>query len=144
MMTKQQEREALNRIKKILADAGEDSYIGIAFAGCVSDAEANIENDWALSMLERWKSTEKKLEAAETQVAQVEALRAERNALRTELDKRNAQYANLMKKSVEDLDSQKSEEHAALERARSRADAAEAEIIRLKAKLYDFMTAAKD
>jgi hypothetical protein len=38
----------------------------------------------------------------------------------------------------------RSDEHTALERAQSRADAAEAEIIRLKAKLYDFMTAAKD
>lgn len=38
----------------------------------------------------------------------------------------------------------KQQERAALERAQSRADAAEAEIIRLKAKLYDFMTAAKD
>lgn len=85
MMTKQQEREALERIKNILADAGADSYIGMAFAGCVEDAESNIENDWALSMAGR-----------------------------------------------------------ALERAQSRADAAEAEIIRLKAKLYDFMTAAKD
>lgn len=50
MMTKQQEREALERIKNILADAGADSYIGMAFAGCVEDAESNIENDWALSM----------------------------------------------------------------------------------------------
>ena len=30
MMTKQQEREALERIKNILADAGADSYIGMA------------------------------------------------------------------------------------------------------------------
>ena len=49
MMTKQQEREALERIKNILADAGADSYIGMAFAGCVEDAESNIENDWALT-----------------------------------------------------------------------------------------------
>ena len=49
-----------------------------------------------------------------------------------------------LRKSAEALNSLRSEEHAALERAQSRADAAEAEIIRLKAKLYDFMTAAKD
>lgn len=54
MMTKQQEREALKRIKNILVDAGADSYIGMAFAGCVEDAESNIENDWALSMAGRW------------------------------------------------------------------------------------------
>lgn len=60
MMTKQQEREALERIKNILADAGADSYIGMAFAGCVEDAESNIENDWALSMAGRWQSAEQK------------------------------------------------------------------------------------
>ncbi len=42
------------------------------------------------------------------------------------------------------MNSWRSDEHTALERAQSRADATEAEIIRLKAKLYDFMTAAKD
>lgn len=74
MMTKQQEREALERIKNILADAGADSYIGMAFAGCVEDAESNIENDWALSMAGRWQSAEQKLEA----------VKAEADGLRTD------------------------------------------------------------
>lgn len=140
MMTKQQEREALERIKNILADAGADSYIGMAFAGCVEDAESNIENDWALSMAGRWQSAEQKLEAVK---AEADGLRAEREAMRAELDKYNAEVEKL-RKSAENLNSWRSEEHAALERAQSRAEAAEAEIIRLKAKLYDFMTAAKD
>lgn len=79
MMTKQQEREALERIKNILADAGADSYIGMAFAGCVEDAESNIENDWALSMAGRWQSAEQKLEAVK---AEADGLRAEREVLR--------------------------------------------------------------
>lgn len=140
MMTKQQEREALERIKNILADAGDDSYIGMAFTGCVEDAESNIENDWALSMAGRWQSAEQKLEAVK---AEANGLRAEREAMRAELDKYNAEVEKL-RKSAENLNSRRSEEHTALERAQSRADAAEAEIIRLKAKLYDFMTAAKD
>ena len=64
-------------------------------------------------------------------------------ASRAELDKYSVDVEKL-RKSAEALNSRRSEEHAALERAQSRADAAEAEIIRLKAKLYDFMTAAKD
>lgn len=140
MMTKQQEREALERIKNILADAGADSYIGMAFAGCVEDAESNIENDWALSMAGRWQNAEHKLEAVK---AEADGLRAEREALRAELDKYSVDVEKL-RKSAEALNSRRSEEHAALERAQSRADAAEAEIIRMKAKLYDFMTAAKD
>lgn len=140
MMTKQQEREALERIKNILADAGADSYIGMAFSGCVEDAESNIENDWALSMAGRWQNAERKLEAVK---AEADGLRAEREAMRAELDKYNAEVEKL-RKSAENLNSRRSEEHTALERAQSRADATEAEIIRLKAKLYDFMTAAKD
>lgn len=140
MMTKQQEREALERIRNILADAGADSYIGMAFAGCVEDAESNIENDWALSMAGRWQNAEQKLEAVK---AEADGLRAEREAMRAELDKYNAEVEKL-RKSAENLNSRRSEEHTALERAQCRADAAEAEIIRLKAKLYDFMTAAKD
>lgn len=140
MMTKQQEREALERIKNVLADAGADSYIGMAFSGCVEDAESNIENDWALSMAGRWQNAERKLEAVK---AEADGLRAEREAMRAELDKYNAEVEKL-RKSAENLNSRRSEEHTALERAQSRADATEAEIIRLKAKLYDFMTAAKD
>lgn len=145
MMTKQQEREALERIKNILADAGADSYIGMAFAGCVEDAESNIENDWALSMAGRWQSAEQKLEAVKTEAVKTEAdgLRAEREVLRAELDRCNARIAELTE-AAQTLNSWRSDEHTALERAQSRADAAEAEIIRLKAKLYDFMTAAKD
>ena len=92
MMTKQQEREALERIKNILADAGADSYIGMALAGCVEDAESNIENDWALSMAGRWQSAEQKLEAVK---AEADGLRAEREVLRAELDRCNARIAEL-------------------------------------------------
>lgn len=96
MMTKQQEREALERIKNILAVK-----------------------------------------------AEADGLRAEREVLRAELDRCNARIAELTE-AAQTLNSWRSDEHTALERAQSRADAAEAEIIRLKAKLYDFMTAAKD
>ena len=52
--TKQQERAALEKIRKIVEELGPDSYIATAFDGCFKDAEANIENDWALSMKDRW------------------------------------------------------------------------------------------
>lgn len=120
--------------------SGADSYIGMAFAGCVEDAESNIENDWALSMAGRWQSAEQKLEAVK---AEADGLRAEREVLRAQLDRCNARIAELTE-AAQTLNSWRSDEHTALERAQSRADAAEAEIIRLKAKLYDFMTAAKD
>ena len=43
--TKEQELKALEKIKKIVADLGEDSYIGMAFEGCFEIAKDNIEND---------------------------------------------------------------------------------------------------
>ena len=50
MTTKEQERKALEQIKKIVDSLGEDSYVGIAFEGCFEIAETNIKNDWACSM----------------------------------------------------------------------------------------------
>lgn len=53
MSTKDEERKALEKIRKIVADLGEDSYIGMAFAGCFEDAERNIDEDAAYSNAER-------------------------------------------------------------------------------------------
>lgn len=61
MMTKQEEREALKKIEKIIKAAGPDSYIGIAFAGCCEIAADNIENDFGDSMQSRVFSREKEL-----------------------------------------------------------------------------------
>ena len=51
--TKDQEREALEKIKAILDTLGPDSYVGTAFEGCLEIAEENIENDFACSMKQR-------------------------------------------------------------------------------------------
>lgn len=57
--TKEQERKALEKIRKIVADLGEDSYIGTAFEGCFEIAEENIDNDFACSMKQRAERAEK-------------------------------------------------------------------------------------
>lgn len=53
MTTKEQERKALEQIRKIVAGLGEDSYVATAFEGCFEIAEQNIENDFACSMEQR-------------------------------------------------------------------------------------------
>jgi len=53
MTTKEQERKALEKIRKIVAEPGENSYIATAFEGCFKIAEENIENDFACSMKQR-------------------------------------------------------------------------------------------
>lgn len=48
--TKEQERQALEKIRKIIAGLGENSYVGTAFEGCFEIAESNIEYDFAESL----------------------------------------------------------------------------------------------
>jgi chromosome segregation ATPase len=143
-MTKQQERDALNMIKGILEDAGKDSYIGMAFSGCVEDAESNIDNDWALSMADRWKSSEQKLEQTTARADElqsvVDAKTRDINAMKIEMQHLQSD----LKMGIDCLHAKSEElekERAAADSAARRAEAAEAEIIRLKAKLYDFMMA---
>ena len=82
MTTKEQERKALEQIKKILAGLEEDSYVVTAMRGMVEDAESNIENDWAGSMYDRWQTAGTKLCDAERKIAELEAELACERSLR--------------------------------------------------------------
>lgn len=66
--TKEQERKALEKIRKIVEELGADSYIGTAFEGCFEIAEENIENDFACSMKQRWEAAQKEAEGLEMEV----------------------------------------------------------------------------
>ena len=66
--TKEQERKALEKIKKIVSDLGPDSYLSTAFKGCFEDAEYNIENDFACSPYDRWISEKRRADSLEEQV----------------------------------------------------------------------------
>ncbi|KAB0577207.1 hypothetical protein EI53_01229 [Fusobacterium naviforme] len=62
MTTKEQERKALDKIRKIVEELGENSYIGMAFEGCFEIGEENIENDFGCSMKQRAETAEKNAE----------------------------------------------------------------------------------
>lgn len=94
MVTKEQERKALEQIKKIIAGLGKDSYIGMAFDGCLEDAEQNIENDFGCSMKQRVEMLEVRLEDSET----------ENEKLRTENEKLRNEVANLKSKTLSTAD----------------------------------------
>lgn len=84
MTTKEQERQAIAKIRRIVEDLGENSYIGSAMDGVLEVAEQNIEDDAAYSMKERMEiaerreqeqreraeKMEKELKAAQTELAQ--------------------------------------------------------------------------
>lgn len=73
MVTKEQERKALEQIEKIVSALGADSYIATAFDGCFQDAEENIENDFALSMKGRYLTESKKAKDLRSEVDRLKA-----------------------------------------------------------------------
>lgn len=68
--TKQQERYALEKIKRMVAQLGPDSYLAAAFEGCFELATENIENDWICSMADRTRRAEKRAEELEEKLAE--------------------------------------------------------------------------
>jgi len=62
MTNKEQERKALQQIRRIVAGLGENSYVATALDGCFEIAEQNIDNDWACSMKQRAESAEQSAE----------------------------------------------------------------------------------
>lgn len=60
--SKEQEKEALELIRGIIRDLGENSYVGAAFEGCSEIAEANIRDDAMCSLKQRLEQAERELE----------------------------------------------------------------------------------
>lgn len=148
--TKQQERDTLEKIRKMVERLGPDSYLAAAFEGCFSLAAENIENDWACSMADRARRAEKRAEELEDKLAEsmkdYEAAHAAAHAVAEEKDAENAR----LKARIQELlkDSEHGREYidtlsARAREAQRRAEAAEAEVIHLKAKLYDLLVAGK-
>lgn len=77
LATKEQERKAVEKIRKIVEELGEDSYVGTALEGCLQDAENNIECDFGDSMKRRWEYAEEQLKAAQEQIADLKDKLAE-------------------------------------------------------------------
>ena len=140
--TKERERKALEQIKKIVEGLGNDSYIGMAFEGCFEIAEENIANDFGCSMKQR---ADKASEEAEyfKKAAELYAEEQEKEQERVEeLEKRVGQLEARRDELLEEV---KKGTDATIQNwnkfreQEDRADRAEAEVIKLKAKLYDLL-----
>ena len=136
MLTKDQERGVLNKIVKLIESTGNDSYISTAFAGCVKDAEANIEDDAAYSWMDRAAAAEVKLHQALKEVetykeraANLETLRVEQNRRACEAEKR----ADELQAEINQLRQIKAQ-YEALQQVH------EQETTKLKSRLYDLIT----
>lgn len=143
--TKQQERDALDKIRKIVEQLGPDSYIATAFEGCFDLAAENIENDWACSMADRVRRAEKRAAEAEDKLAESEKdYEAAHAAAHAVAEEKDAEIATLHARIQELLMKSECGDLAVrVGEAQRRAEAAEAEVIALKAKLYDFMVGNK-
>jgi len=145
LATKDQEREALAEIKKIVEGLGPESYIGTAFDGCFQDAVENIDNDSWFSMKQRFESEHEKAvhnEGVATEACK--ALNTEKQVsaqLREQIDAID-ETLQQTRASAETLNHLLTEQRDATGETQRRADAAEQLVTELKAKLYDYMTGA--
>lgn len=93
MTSKEEERKALEQIKKIVSALGPDSYIATAFEGCFDIAESNIDNDFACSMkqwADRLEGQNKELtKTVAEQKAEIERLNSTNQSLRQDRDTGN-------------------------------------------------------
>lgn len=142
--TKDQEREALAKIKKIVEGLGPQSYLATAFEGCFQDAEDNIENDFAFSMASRYQSEHEKAvhnEGVATEACKATNAEKQKNAeLQKQIDAIEESLEQT-RASAETLNRLLTEQREATTQAEQRATAAELLVTQLKAKLYDYMTA---
>lgn len=145
MTTKDQEREALEEIKAIVERiGGDDSYIGMAFKGCCDIAADNIENDFGDSWMDRWSAAiddhNKTREALREAIEENNSLKTELECVKDQLEKVR-EVRDEWKDEAGKNDELLTEARINYREASSKAAALETENIKLKAKLYDLMTA---
>ena len=142
-MTKEQERAALAKIDKIIKEAGPDSYIGMTFDGMIALCEENIANDWGCNPI-------KDLDTARERIAAMQRIENENGKTISQLNDACREHMQ----ETADADERYKAEHlenletagklnqtvGKLETANQTIKDLQAEIVTLKAKLYDLMT----
>lgn len=144
MTSKEEERKALEQIKKIVSTLGPDSYIATAFEGCFEIAESNIDNDFACSMkqwADRLEGQNKELtKTVAGQKAEIEQLNSTNQSLRQDRDtvsellvkerKQNAEEINRLNGIIAECRKDSDDkEHQIQDMAN--------QILKLKAQVYD-------
>lgn len=135
MTTKGQERTALAKIRKIVAELGENSYIGSAFDGAFLLAEQNIEDDAAYTTryyIDRVRELEAETKAMNSNV-RIRSLKRDLKTTCHALDCAN--------ESIRKLENSCTGLNGTIDCLKDVLDQRDAEILRFKAKLYDLMTA---
>ena len=99
--TKQQERDALAAIRRMVEELGPQSYLATAFDGVFEDAESNIENDFGDSMKTRWLHADAQLNAAK---GTIEELEAHKRSMQETIDRLQRERGEAEARQVTDTD----------------------------------------
>ena len=98
MMTKEQERQAIQKIRKIVEGMGENSYLATAMEGVLETAEENIEYDAAFSLKGRAEVAEKEASELKKENEELRKALKEQQERAARLESRcNEAYSELQK-----------------------------------------------
>lgn len=142
--TKDQEREALAKIRKIVESLGAGSYLEMTFAGCFEQAEENINNDFGNNYKELYEAADARhYDAMKALEAEQEKSRDLQGQIKTITEALEAAQAKIedYKHRIDDVRTEKNQISSELMNTKDEVESQKSEIIILKAKLYDLMTA---
>ena len=142
MTTKEKELEALDQIKRIVEGLGADSYVGTALDGCFEIALENITNDFGCSMKRRWESAQAESDMRGTRIYELTKEVCGLNDKVKMLDGKAQVKQERIDELLEEqrgLSDQLTEAHSKLSYTLEKNEALKLEILKLKAKLYDYM-----
>lgn len=146
--TKAEEREALVKIGQILEDfSPEDTYIGKAFEGCVEQADENLRNDWMMSYKDRYDRVSEQFHAANARIMDVtRQLNQKDDAIARLTDAKNqlSEEIGRLDGVIAQRDNNRQELLGKLSDAKEEVEDLKLTVVRLKAKLYDMMTAGEE
>lgn len=101
--TKEQERKAIQKIRKIVEELGENSYVGFAMEGVLELAEDNIREDTAYSMKKNaeiaWERADKAEKENKALEKEVEDLKKTVKKRRTTISELNTELCNARAKA---------------------------------------------
>lgn len=143
MMMKEDERKALKKIRELMGSLGSDSYVATAFEGCADIAESNIDNDFMWSMKQRAESAEEESRKAflliSDQQKEINKLKADLETANNELE-RLCNVNSELQRDTTGTEKALSDLRKFSKTAEAQLKEKDAEIIRLKAQLFDYMT----
>lgn len=149
MVTKNDERKALEKIKKIVEELGADSYIAVAFEGCFDIAEENINNDFACSMKQKYEQEHEQVVALLKKVNEyydeLQDFEENNKGLLEEIDTKDQMLEHErsikreLKKEIDEADRRIEHLESCIEGKNEAILKYDDELVHLKAKMYDMI-----